>query len=650
MPSSIAGRIALGVLFAMALVIGALLVDANVLRHPIEKFVTQKTGRALTLGGDLRLALDPHLVVRAEDVRYANTEWAASPEMLNLPKVEISIAWLPLLTGRVVVLEAALENPVIDLERREDLSNNWSMDTGQPAAPDDRGGLPEIRLLSVRDGLLTIADAPTKTDVKVTVHTESLETRVSAQGRYAGLPLEADASGGSILSLTDESKPYPLRGNVTIGKTHTNFSGTVTGLATFAAADLQLLVEGESLADLFPLIHVAAPPSPPYGVKGRLIREGEWWRFHDFAGHLGDSDVAGNADVAYRDGRTTLQANVTSSVLDLDDIGGFIGAKPQAGPGETASPEQKAEKAREEASPTMLPDIPIRLERLRAMDADVKFEGRSIRGKTPIEDLKTHIVLKDGVLSFDPLNFGVADGNVVGTVKLDGRGAHAGVSADLEARRINLSKLFPGNEAVAKSTGVFGGRVRLAGQGDSLAEVLAHANGPAGLAMSGGQVSNLVLELAGLDAAEALRLLFTGDKAVTLRCAVADLVVQDGVVTSRSTVVDTTDTNIKIDGRIGFAGESLDLTLHPLPKDYSLVALRSPLHVHGTFKKPAVRVDKDLVVRGGIAAILATIAPPVAALVALIETGPGDDADCEHLIAGVESHLNQEVPEAAGSR
>jgi len=278
----------------------------------------------------------------------------------------------------------------------------------------------------------------------------------------------------------------------------------------------------------------------------------------------------------------------------------------------------------------------------------VKFSGKSIRGKQVVEDLDTHLVLKDGVLRLDPLNFGVAGGNVVSTLALDGREAAAGVDGNFEFRRIDLRKLFPGNQAIAKSAGLVGGRAALKGRGNSLAEVLGDADGTLGLAMSGGELSNLVVELAGLDLAEALRLLFQGDKTVGLRCAVADVTVKKGLIEARSVVIDTTDTNIKVDGSIDLGSEQLDLTLHPLPKDYSPLALRSPIHVRGTFKKPAVRLDEKFVVRGGVAAVLGAVAAPLAALIALVESGPGDDADCERLIEAVQRHAGGEVPKSAG--
>ena len=63
----------------------------------------------------------------------------------------------------------------------------------------------------------------------------------------------------------------------------------------------------------------------------------------------------------------------------------------------------------------------------------------------------------------------------------------------------------------------------------------------------------------------------------------------------------------------------------------SLISLRVPLEVRGTFKDPRLSPQPGpLVARVAVAAALYAIAPP-AALLALIETGPGEDAGCRPL-------------------
>ena len=74
--------------------------------------------------------------------------------------------------------------------------------------------------------------------------------------------------------------------------------------------------------------------------------------------------------------------------------------------------------------------------------------------------------------------------------------------------------------------------------------------------------------------------------------------------------------------------QRLRLKLRPRPKDRSLLVFRSPLIVEGTFKDPDIHPDYARVgLRGAIALVLGSIAPP-AALLATLELGPGEDSGC----------------------
>ena len=52
------------------------------------------------------------------------------------------------------------------------------------------------------------------------------------------------------------------------------------------------------------------------------------------------------------------------------------------------------------------------------------------------------------------------------------------------------------------------------------------------LGMGNSQISNLLMELAGLDIAEALKFLVTKDRKVPIRCAFGDFAVNKGVMLS----------------------------------------------------------------------------------------------------------------------
>jgi uncharacterized protein involved in outer membrane biogenesis len=374
---------------------------------------------------------------------------------------------------------------------------------------------------------------------------------------------------------------------------------------------------------------VVLPETPPYALHGRLQRRGDVWRYLDFDGTVGDSDLAGDATLTWRDPRPRLEATLRSKQLDFDDLAGFVGAPPQTGGGESASEEQERESAELASSDRLLPQRPYRVDKLRAMDADVSLDAPSVNADPlPLTSLQGRLRIDDGVATLDPLTLGVAGGRVQSRVVLDASRTPIATDAGFTLRGLLLPKLFPDARLAEDSTGRIAGRVALKGEGASIAAMLASADGEAELVMGRGRISNLLLELAGQDVAEALKFLLGKDRVIPLRCAHAELAAEDGVAQVRRLVFDSTDTVLYGEGRIDLREESLDLVLHPRPKDTSLVALRSPLVVDGTFKDPDIHPKAGpLALRGLVAAALYTVAPP-AALLALLETGPGEDADC----------------------
>jgi uncharacterized protein involved in outer membrane biogenesis len=138
----------------------------------------------------------------------------------------------------------------------------------------------------------------------------------------------------------------------------------------------------------------------------------------------------------------------------------------------------------------------------------------------------------------------------------------------------------------------------------------------------------------GLNVANVVITKLFGDKQVQLNCMATDFAVTNGLARTRYFVVDTQEALINVNGSINLANEQVDLRIDPKTKGLRLFSLRSPFYVRGPFSKPDVSVDKKvLAMKAGGAAVLAVVAAPVAALIPLINTGPGEDSDCARLLA-----------------
>ena len=170
------------------------------------------------------------------------------------------------------------------------------------------------------------------------------------------------------------------------------------------------------------------------------------------------------------------------------------------------------------------------------------------------------------------------------------------------------------------------GQAKVVGQGKSTAAILGSLGGTVRMQLRDASVSHLMIEAAGLDIAQALGVMIKGDDALPIDCAVADLGAEKGVLRPRVLVLDTRDSTVWSEGSLSLANEALDLRLLVSPKDFSPLALRTPVHVRGSFADPAISVEKGpLAARVGAAALLALL-NPLAAVIPFFDTGSSDDA------------------------
>lgn len=628
-PLSRTRAVVLGVLAAL-LVVGALLFEWNWLRGPIERIVTWKTGRSFDIGGDLDVDLGRVTTIRGDALSFGNAAWSKTPAMAVADRAEVSVEVWPLIFSRETRLTSIrLTKPRLRLEFGPDRTGNWVFG--------DRTGESRIRYdgLWIEDGRLVFVDPQRRTDVDIQMDSvagadpTSAPVDVKGKGRWAGNAFTVGGRVESPLALRDTEKPYRIDLRAAAGPTRAHARGTVLDPFRLRDFDLRLILAGQDLEDLFPLIGIATPPTPPYRLDGRFTRDGDTWHYDDFAGIVGDSDLGGSAAVTVGRERPLLKANLVSKRLDFDDLAGFVGAPPQTGGAEASNAQQREEAVDVATDARVLPETPYDLTKLRAMDADVRWKAHRINApKLPIDDMDAHLLLEGGLLRLEPLNFGVAQGDIRSTIRMDARSDTIRTRADIAVRGLDLGKLFPTAQLTQSAIGRIGGNVSLTGTGNSIAGILGTADGDVALGMGRGQVSNLLMELAGLDIAEALKFLLTKDRTVGVRCAFGDFAVSDGVMQTRTLAFDTTDTIIVGKGEVNLKDETLDLELRPRPKDRSIFALRSPLVVGGTFKDPSFRPDfKRLGLRGATALVLASVTPP-AALLATIEVGPGEDSGC----------------------
>ncbi len=639
--------------------------DWNKARPWLNAKTSEAIGRPFNIAGELSLTWEkaalskrerswhdwipwPHLV--AKDVHVGNPNGMAG-DMASVSQFSFSLSPLALLDKRITIPMLQFQQPHVELIRSADGKNNWTFKHEDKPSPWKM----EIERVVFTKGVVHYKDAIDKADI--TADVDVLDDNPNygvgwkARGSFNGAPVTGSGKAGAVLSLKEQTAPFPLQADVRIGAVQIALEGTLTKPTRLAALDLRLKLAGPSMARLYAVTGLVLPETPAFRTEGRLIAfmddKSSRYTYDKFSGKVGSSDIGGKLEFQTGKPRGKLSGRVVSKQLLFSDLGPLIGA------------DSNASKAARGVAPVqppgkLLPVEPFRTERWTAIDADVHYAAqRIIRDKKlPISKLSTHLVLDNGVLNLAPLNFDMAGGSLNSTIKLDGSGREGKnairATAKISARRIRIKDLFPTIADMQATVGEINGDAQLSAVGNSVASLLAASNGEVKTMIHQGEVSKLLLEKMGLNIGNIILTQLFGDKQVKINCMASDFAVTRGLMQTRVFVVDTEEAVINATGTINLANEQMDLTLKPETKGLRIFSLRAPLYVRGDFSKPNVSVDKGVLAMKAGGAIALGLAAPLAALIPLINAGPGMDSPCAALLQA--SNVKPKAPPPGTAR
>ncbi len=653
-----------------AIVLILLLVfDWNWFRKPLERYISDKTQREFRVSNlDVDLGLTP--TIKLKNLYFANADWSKTGKpMAQIGSLEFSVSLRDLWDGKILVPRADLSQADVVFEKASDERKNWVLQ-----APSDTTEASRFRIssLSVDQGQLRYIDhgepltvdiqantfVPTAkakiTDAKAKADNTRYTTRYAFKGKYHEAGFSGEALTGDVLSFQESNLPFPIKGQLHAGTTQMKVEGTIADVVNISAIDARLEISGQTMASLYPFLLLPLPASPPYEFHGHLVQQGKRYAIDDLSGKIGSTDIAGSAAYVRQQPRPLLSAKLSSKLLNIADLGPIIGLETKdsrhTAAGTAAKPTQPETNTRTQAQarerqtggdkilPTgtaakgegVLPRGKFEGRRLKSIDAEVDYSAASLKAPRalPVENMKFSFRLHDAVATLTPLEFGFAGGRIVADVMIDARQEHALRSLfNVDFRNIKVAKLFPTLPSAAKGVGQLGAQIRLSGNGNSIADAAANANGSVTAAIANGR--------------KVISLLVGGDKDIALNCGGMAFTVKDGIGQSQLFVIDTAQTRIDGSGSFSLKDEHLDIVIVPKPKRPGILSLRTPVHLFGSFRHPDFGLDQGrLALRAGAAVALALV-NPLTALIPLIETGPGQDTDCARLLAPVQGAKQQ---------
>jgi len=574
--AGVAGLVALGLVGIVALAV----FPWGVLKTRIAERLTRQIGASVTIADIERLdRVSLHPVVRLSGVDIAQPAWAGPGKLATIGDARVRFSVSALITGRPAIEALDLSDARIALIRRKDGLENWTDRKGESG----KSGTPTIERLTVRNTIVRYEDAKQSRGFSAVLTVDPEQgLSLAGRGHIRGNPVSIGARGAPIVAGAG-SRSWPFAAVVRGDAVGLRVVGTMDRPLDVGHLTARISAHGDDLVLVDAVIEAGLPATQPVKLLASVRRDGRDWTIRSLTGSIGRSDIAGQAVVRKRDGRTRIEGALRARRFDFDDLASDEGRRIAA-----------TKRAR--FGDRLIPDTAIDLATVDKTDGRLDIRVRTLLwpGSSPFKALHGTIVLERSRMEIAPLSLELDRGRIDGRVMVDQRGGHPELALALDLHQARMLDFFP-NAAI---DGGLTGRVRLTGQGRTIRAAVGRSTGTIALFARDGVIPARAASLLGQDIARGL----TTDKEeqAMLRCMIARFDVSNGRAQTAPVIIDTSRALTRATGTIDLANERLALMLSGAPKRNSLLRLPGSIPIAGTIKAPDIHVPKRAKSLGGV--------------------------------------------------
>ncbi|MEZ0211024.1 MAG: AsmA family protein [Methylophilus sp.] len=629
------------------------------LRQPMQDFTSKTLHRNVVIERPFHLQLLGGIHLQVGHLQISAPEAFKVPYLVDAHGLDLKLRYRDLLqleegqAYRIKAIRAEQLDAYLKRDGNNKASWDFELDDSGPSRP-----FPFIEELSVNKGQARIDDAMTKAHLTASFYTEegahlkTPESSVKVKGEFDKRPLEGELVTQGFLPVATQGKDSPpinSKGWLKYGAVSLKFDGAVYDLFGTQRVKGKLNANGPSLADVGDLLDLAFPRTPPFKIAAEIEKNTDQWKVNVSDAEVGHSRLAGKFIYDYGDLKPMLTGDVKGPLLVLADLAPAFGAPAAA----TVSTNKTPTK--------IFPDESMDFATYDRMNANINihFDAVDLGSifKERIAPLDFQLTLQDRKLTVAKLHAGTAQGSLSGSLLIDAPEAKNKAESDnppapkwdiqFALKNIQLEKWLKvkpedqtpkdqpaidkskdkkdaDKDAPAYITGQLNAKAKLKGEGKSTAALLKSLDGQLALMVRDGEISHLVVEAAGLDIAQSVGLLLSGDHSIPMQCAAMGWNAKQGVLTPDAALIDTPVTTVYIHGQMDLGEEQFNLKLQANPKNFSPFTVRSPILVTGPFVNPNVSISPGPIAARVAGSVLLAIVTPFAAILPFLDPGSGD--------------------------
>ncbi|TNE57922.1 MAG: AsmA family protein [Alphaproteobacteria bacterium] len=492
-------RIGLIVLGALVVLVVALpfLVPVDAFKGPIEKAVSDATGREFTIAGDISLKLVPQVELEVKDATLLNVSGGKHDIFARMERASLGVKLGALLSRRVEITHFTLNEPVLHLEISKGGAPNWvfapngsdnSHDTNAATVAAEDGNTSEaisnvsLSEVAILGGTVTYDNLQEGSSyefsqVNMGLSMASLDAPFDAAGSmvYNGETVNVNLHVDELRALTTDQKT-PL----SLGVQSKLVSLTLNGSYQGGQKNLMAGKTSLSIPSLEKFNHWTGHLISKDDVKGVVTISGDLsggnsrYQFKNASVAFDDMAGTGEVTIDVSGTRPKLSGILDVNAIDLRPYMGDDGAPREDNTGKAIEP-WSADRTSFEA--------------LKAANIDLKLSAQSIKvlnydiGKSALK-----VRVTSGKLVADLTEFGLYGGAATGQLTLDGTRNVPSLTASFDLTNVDAEPLMLAATSRKLVTGKGNFNFTVSTSGTSLKDWMEGLSGSGKLFLNDGEI------------------------------------------------------------------------------------------------------------------------------------------------------------------
>ncbi|WP_283744418.1 AsmA family protein [Sideroxydans sp. CL21] len=451
--------------------------------------------------------------------------------------------------------------------------------------------------LDFEGGHLTLHDANTGGKMVILLDNGELKSlagepvHLNLRGSLDKAPISIGLETGKAADLINPNLPIPFQLNASMSGATLKLSGDID--RPFAKLDIDLALEmsGTRLDNLNLLANTSLPPWGPWSGTGKLHMSPVGYEVSSLLLQVGSSQLNGHGKLDTSVVPPRIDIELTAPTIQLDDFRFGDWSPEKTKRVATKVPESRdnllkeADKTGNEAKEVLSPEV------LRRQNAFVTVRvDRVVSGQDMLGSGKLDARLENGNAVIGPVIINTPGGSASLRLGYEPAEKDVALKLNVEAKHFDYGILARRIDHKSKMQGTLSLNVDVSARAKYFSELLRYGKGNIDFVVWPKNMKSGLLDMWAVNVLMALLPAIDSSNTSVVNCAVGRFVLNDGKLSGKTLLVDTTRMRVTGKGGVDFTAEKINFYMQPRAKTPQFLSFSLPVELDGNFENFGVGV------------------------------------------------------------